>query len=104
MKVTFRAKVKECYFTDGTLARRYIKVPKVTSAHYDVSEARIHPRYGNMANWDGFPSVVQGAMLKSGVRKDAAGMWVELGPVAELPAGITVDETGFLAVVTVDIG
>ena len=104
MKISFKAKIKTSRWDDNTIARRYLKFPALTQAHYSQSEARAHPKYGNLANWDGFPSILRSAACKAGVRKNAAGCWIELPPTAELPPTITVDETGFLALVTVDIG
>jgi len=105
MKFIFKGKVKESRYTDGTLARRYISVPVVARHHLDMNEARQHPKYGPYANSVIFAGMVKSALCKAGIRKDCTGkLWVELPPIAELPPAVTVDESGFLAVVTVDIG
>lgn len=94
-RVTFRAKVVEPTYMDGTPAPRYVKVPKLTSAHYSRKDFAEDPRYRSYSNSDLLPSMIKRAVHQLGVRE-------HINPDAPIP-GVTVDTSGFLARVSIDI-
>ena len=83
-------------YTDGTPAPARVPVPKKFGAqHYDRQHFRDDARYAAIANSDLFPSAIAGALRKLGI-----GAAIRLD---NLPPGVTVDTSGFLAVVTIEI-
>lgn len=95
-KVQFKAKVQEIFFSDGRLYRRFVKIPKLARRHCDMPAFRSHPRYGAFANSDLFPSILER------VRRGLGGQTAALDLNA-LPDNVTVDSSGFLALVTIDV-
>lgn len=95
MRITFKGKVRRTVYVDGTLAYEYIKVPTLHAKHCDMSAARKHPKYGVFANSALFAGQLAGIKRryfpKGEVRLNA------------LPDGVSVDTSGYLAVVTVDV-
>lgn len=99
LTVTFKAKARCAYYIDGTYAYRYVNVPKTFGRqHYDIQAFRDSRRYGMYANSDFLPSMIRHAVERAGVRP--GGRLKLDGP---LPDGVTVDESGFLAVVSIVI-
>lgn len=70
--------------------------PKLDSRHCDMSAFRKHPRYGSFVNSDLFPNIL------ARIRKDTFGAAGVIRTDA-LPANVTVDDSGFLATVTISI-
>lgn len=70
--------------------------PRLTSRHCDMASFRKHPRYGSFANSDLFKGML------ARIRKEKFG---DSGVVHldNPPAGVVVDTSGFLAVVTVTV-
>lgn len=93
--IEFRAKVQRVYYADGQLAYTCVKVPKLGRQHCNMADFRRHPKYGSYANSDLFPS-----MLNRRAKELGVGEYIKLDSV---PAGVTVDTTGFLALVTVEV-
>lgn len=97
MLVTFKAKVETIRYSDGRFYCSRIKVPRIKRHHVDMREARDHKHYGSYANSDLFVGMLNGAVRKvvgdSGYIKTSE----------PLPEGVTVDTSGFLAVVRVEI-
>lgn len=93
--VTFKGKIQNVYNMDDTLAWRYIRVPKLERRHCDMSAFRCHPKFGGYANSDLFPS-----MLRKKAEQLGIGATLRLD---RIPAGVEVDETGFLATVTFEL-
>lgn len=97
--ITFKAKIKEGYCYDpaqqNLILARYIPVPTFTRNHCDMNAFRIHRRFGDYANSDLFPAILRrlrGKIFPDGqLRLDS------------IPPGVAVDESKFLAVVTVDV-
>jgi hypothetical protein len=87
-QITFRAKVRN----------GFIDVPQFKRSHCDMAAFRKHPRWGGLANSDLFPNVL------ARIRRDMIGSdsrnYIRL---ESLPAGVTVDCSGFLASVTVTV-
>ena len=93
-KISFKAKIHTVYTVDDAVAYHCIKVPELTRKHCDMDAFRRHPKYGSYANSDLFPG-----MLRR-IRKDKLGDIIRLDKV---PDGVTVDTSGFLAVVSVSV-
>jgi len=94
-QVRFKAKVQRVVNMDGTPAYEYVKVPALNRRHADMHAFRTHPEYGPLANSDFFPSV-----LAHAAKAVAPEGIIRLDKV---PDGVTVDTSGFLAVVTLDL-
>ena len=96
--ISFKAKVRQVYNVDETLAYHTISVPTLTRSHCDMAAFRTHPRFGGMANSDLFPNIL------SRVRRDRlVGEYSNELRLDRLPDGVTIDTSGFLAVVSLDI-
>lgn len=93
--VTFRGKPETIYNMDDTVAYRRIKVPALERRHCDMHAFRTHRRYGSYANSDLFPSMLRRAVKAAGVPD-----YIRLD---RIPPSVTVDESGFLANVTIQI-
>jgi hypothetical protein len=92
--ITFRAKPETIYNMDDTVAYRRVKVPELRRGHCDMPAFRRHPRYGGLANSDLFPNVL------ARIRRDHLGEYIRLD---NIPAGVRVDDSGFLAAVSIDV-
>ena len=90
MKVSWKTKIRES--EDG----KFLSIPKFKRVHVDMAAARRSKRFGSYANSDLFPA------LLSKVRREWFGdrNWLWLN---ELPEGVDVDTSGFLAVVSFDV-
>lgn len=106
-QIVFRGKVQEMYYSDGTLAARYIRVPNLERRHVaDMNAARKSRRFGFLTNTDMFPGAIRKAAIANGCTdhgdyKGSRGVCVDLHK--PLPESIRVDESGFLATVTIDV-
>lgn len=97
--VTFKAKVRRMLNPDDTVAYRYVDVPETFGRqHCDMQAFRNSARFGHFANSDLFPGMLRHAVAQTGIKP--GGRLKLDGP---LPDGVTVDESGFLAVVSVVI-
>jgi hypothetical protein len=93
--ITFRAKVENIVYPDGTPAQSRVKVPTLTNRHCDMHAFRTDKKFGPYANSDLFPSVLARAVKALGVRD-----YIRLD---QIPDAVTVDASGFLARVTIDL-
>lgn len=94
--IQFKGKVREMRCADNSLAYRYVAIPELGRQHCDMAAFRSHPKYRDYANSDLFHGIL--ARIKAKV----------FGPSNRLklnaiPDGVDVDESGFLAVVTLDV-
>ena len=95
-RVTFRAKVQPVtYMGEDTPRYSRIKVPQLTRAHCDMAAFRTDRNWGAYANSDLFLNMLNGAKKLIGV-----GEYIRLD---EVPTGVTVDTSGFLAEVTFEL-
>lgn len=94
-QVRFKAKVQRLHNMDGTLAYEYVKVPALNRRHADMHAFRTHPRYGPLSNSDMFPSVLAHAAKAVAPRG--------IIRLDDVPDGVTVDTSGYLAVVTIEL-
>jgi|DEB0MinimDraft_6_1074348.scaffolds.fasta_scaffold00040_6 hypothetical protein len=96
-KIQFKRKIETVrYLHDkGQIAFTGFKVPKIKTSHCDMNAFRLHPRYGAYAN-----SCMFTAMINSAVKK-LLGDYVKLEK--KLPDNVTIDTTGFLAVITIEL-
>lgn len=93
--ITFKAKPHDMLNADGSIAYRFVQAPKLTRSHCDMAAFRQHPRYGGLANSDLFPNLLSRIAHDRGLTG-----FVRLDRV---PEGVTVETSGFLAVVSIDI-
>ena len=91
--IEFRAKVETIYNMDDTVAFQRIKVPTLDRKHCDMAAFRKHPKFGGLANSDLFKNVL------ARIKRDRLGDYVRLD---RIPEGVTVDTSGFLALVSLD--
>jgi hypothetical protein len=98
--VKFKAKVLNVEHLDGV--RTEVKIPHLTRKHCNMDYFRNNsPRFSGYANSTFFEG-----MLSAAVKEMApCTSWGELRPlnINALPDGFTVDTSGFLAVVTIDL-
>lgn len=93
--IRYRTKPMPVEYPEGGHAFTQINVPQLTRSHCDMNAFRKHPRYRSYANSDLFPSML------ARIRKQVAPHgWFKL---EDPPAGVTVDASGFLAVVTIEV-
>ena len=93
--ITFKAKAHDVRNMDDSLAYRMVNVPKLTRSHCDMDSFRKHPRYQGIVNSDLF-----GSALSRIARDIAPAGFIRTDRV---PAGVTLDTSGFLAVVTIEV-
>lgn len=96
MQIKFRGKIREMRYTDGTLARRYISVPKIQRHHCDMGAFRSSRRFGSYANSDLFPAMINRELERLGIRRLAIDL-------ENVPECVSVDQSGFLAAVTIEV-
>lgn len=93
--IRFKGKVQTMYYVDDTVAYEYVHVPEFDRKHCDMAAFRSHPKYGAYANSDLF----KGTLRR--IRSDVfGGRPLKLN---EIPEGVHVDTSGFLAVVTMEV-
>jgi hypothetical protein len=93
--VTFKGKIETIYNMDDTVAWREIKVPKVTRSHCDMAAFRKHPKFGGLANSDLFPNLLSRQFKIHGISERIR--------LDRVPGCVSIDESGFLAKVTIDL-
>lgn len=93
--ITFRAKPETIHNVDGSVAYVRIKVPMLTRNHCDMHAFRTHSKFGNYANSDLFPSML------AKIKREVLGDYIRMDYT--LPSGVTVDTSGFLALVTIEV-
>ena len=93
--ITFKAKVRHVFNMDNSIAYHDIKVPKITTRHCDMPAFRNHGKYGSFANSDMFSGIVTRALKNNGI-----GDYIRLDSIPEC---VTIDNSKFLAVVTITI-
>lgn len=93
-EIKFKTKVRNAYNLDGSLAFRFVDVPTLTRSHCDMAAFRQHPKFGGFANSDMFPNAL------SRIKRDRLGDRIRLD---KIPDGVTVNETGFLTIVSFQV-
>jgi hypothetical protein len=94
-KISFRAKPQQMFNMDDTLAYEYITVPVFKRSHCDMNAFRMHDKCGSYANSDlflGMLARIRKDRFKDGILK-----------LSSVPDGVTVDTSGFLALVEFDV-
>lgn len=94
--IQFKGKVTEYQDVRTLEMRRGVKLPEFKHSHCDMQAFRVHPKYGTYANSDLFPGVLKR------IKRDLFGA-CPFVDVEHPPAGVTVDASGFLAVVTITV-
>lgn len=93
-KITFKGKIETLRYIDNTIASVRIKVPTLERRHCDMHAFRTHPKYGAYANSDMFTGML------ARIKREKLGDFIKMDAI---PEGVTVDQTGFLAVVTIEV-
>jgi hypothetical protein len=96
MKIEFKTKVQTMRTVDDAPLYDYVEVPVFKRSHVDMAAARNHPKYGGYANSDLFLGML------ARIRRDVLSGRAFLR-LSELPDNVTVDASGFLARVTVQV-
>lgn len=94
--ITFKTKLIPLLDDNGKEIDKLLKVPELSHNHCDMVAFRQHPKFGIFANSDLFPNAL------ARIRCDILGRRQFL-KLSDLPPNITVNASGFLAVVTVDV-
>jgi hypothetical protein len=95
--IKFKAKVKTCHYTDESKTFEFIEIPKsLGKRHCDMSAFRCHSYFSSYANSDFFTGIL-GRYLKS------IGITKGYFRLDDLPQNVTVDNSKFLAVVTISV-
>lgn len=94
-QIRFKAKLQTVYNHDDTIAYQYVGVPRIARSHCDMAAFRSSPKFGAYANSDMFLAIVAREFRALGI-----GGMIKLG---ELPECATIDASGFLAVVTIEL-
>ncbi|QIG74367.1 hypothetical protein EVC08_055 [Rhizobium phage RHph_N65] len=92
--IEFKAKPEQVFNMDDTLAFVRVKVPTLERKHCDMPAFRKHAKFGGLANSDLFKNVL------SKIRRDRLGEYIRLD---RIPEGVSVDTSGYLAVVSIDV-
>lgn len=93
-RISFKGKIETIYNTDGSVAYRRVRVPAIERRHCDMPAFRCHAKFRAYANSDLFPG-----MLRR-IRAERLGEYVRLDQV---PPGVNVDTSRFLATVSIDV-
>jgi hypothetical protein len=93
--IQFKAKVETIYNPDDTPTWRWVKVPALDRKHCDMSAFRSHPKFGAYANSDLFKNLIARELKSLGVKE-----YIKLH---ELPSCVTIDDSGYLARVTINV-
>src|ERR1700727_3003213 len=92
-KIQFKRKIEQAWNPDDSPAYRIVRVPELTRSHCERGAFRLHPRYGGIANPALFPNAL--ARIRRDVLQGKDCLRLDM-----LPDSVTIDESGFLAVVT----
>jgi len=93
--IQFKAKPETIYNMDDSVAYIRVKVPAINRQHCDMHAFRTHKRFGGFANSDMFPGMIKRSLQNAGV-----GSYIRLD---DIPKCTRIDESGFLAKVTITI-
>ena len=87
-KIEFKTKIRG----------NFLDVPVFQRKHCDMAAFRVHPKYGSFANSDMFSNAL------ARIRQDVIGSeYRNYLKLDSLPANVSVDQTGFLAMVTIEV-
>ena len=106
--VSFKVKIKDDNQGSGTIpewfpenaGRKWVKLPDLSAAHIDTASFRKDPRWSGYANSDLLRGMIRRSMNEAGQSRT---MWDGTVRVWLDAPGVTVDTSGFLSVVTIDI-
>jgi hypothetical protein len=96
--IRFKAKIHTMYFAgEEAPAYNYVRIPTLTVNHCQpMHDFRVHPKYGCYANSDLFPQILKG------IKESVFGTSNTL-KMNNIPDGVTVDTSGFLAIVSFEV-
>lgn len=95
-RIEFKAKVKTMHYVDDSIAYTYLDIPSLDRKHCDMNAFRQHPKYGSYANSDLFRGML--GRIKVATFGESSRLKLD-----NIPEGVTVDTSGFLAVVSFDV-
>lgn len=95
--IQFKGKIQTVYNVDDSHAFDYIQVPELTAKHCNMAEFRVHPKYGSYANSDLFKGILRR------IKENIVGKYSSQIRLDKIPAGVQIDTSGFLAVVTIEV-
>jgi len=93
--IQFKAKLQTMYTMDDDIAYQFVAVPVLKHNHCDMGAFRSHPRHGGLANSNMFLSVLER------IRSDT--FTNNMIKMHEIPDGVTVDTSKFLAKITFEV-
>lgn len=93
--IEFRAKIQSVYTPENEHAYDLVKVPAIKRSHCDMAAFRASRRFGSYANSDMFPGMLRRALNGLGIRSHIR--------LDQLPEGVSVDTSGFLAKVRIEL-
>jgi len=101
--VTYKTKLQALHNMDDTIDYHYVIVPKIKRNHCNMQEFSRHLKYNGFSNSDLFLGMVNGA-----IRQMARRFWTDrtenhMFVINELPDNVTVNTSGFLAIVTIEL-
>lgn len=96
-KIQFKGKIRTARFTDSSRDYDYIQIPELDRKHCDMNAMRAHSKYGSYANSTMFKMMLQRA------KREVFGSLSTQLKLDAIPEGVTVDTSGFLAVVTFEV-
>lgn len=92
--ITFKGKPYIGYRLDRS-ETRYLKIPVIKRGHCDMAAFRSHKKYGSYANSQLFPAMIARELEARGIARAV--------DINAPPAGVSVDDSGFLTVVAITI-
>lgn len=91
--IVFKAKLQEPITKGGSA---YVVIPALTRKHCDMDSLRAHPKYGPYANSNMLDGIL--GRIRTDVLNGGIGLMVD-----NLPNNVSIDVSGFLAVVTITV-
>ena len=96
-KIKFKVKPEPVTYVGDTEPSYYrLKIPTLARTHCDMPAFRVHPKYGPYANSDMFPGMLK--RIKADIFRGK-----EFIRLDDIPPGVSVDTSSFLAVVSFDV-
>jgi len=99
-KVQFKTKIISARDRVGNVYC-YIKVPRLTTAHCNMEEFRIHRQYGKIANSDLFPDIIN-RDVRTLLFGDKDKNLLNLDNASNME-NVTITTNGYFALVTIDL-
>lgn len=92
--IEFKAKPEAIWY--GEVKRHRVKVPELSTRHCDMHAFRVSRRFGSYANSVLFTALLTRALGVAGIGRY---LWAD----EPLPSGVSIDSTGFLWAVKIEL-